>query len=133
MENNTTSTEAMPLEEAVPSKRGRLPPIVLTSATNLIQWRIQLNGVVKEQFEFRSTRNRTRIITKDILPVIMLIDSLSLLVPGLLQWSGCSYTIWHSEGPGSTTTTNKYCTDLPILKTNLKKRKMHEINAPVQS
>jgi hypothetical protein len=56
----------MPYEEAVPGKTGRPPPIVLTSATNLIQLQRQLKGVVKDNFEFRSTRNGIRTITKTI-------------------------------------------------------------------
>jgi hypothetical protein len=54
----------MPHEEAVPGNTGRPPPIVLTSATNLIHVQKQLKGLVKDNFEFRSTRNGTRIITK---------------------------------------------------------------------
>jgi hypothetical protein len=57
-------TEAMPHEEAVPGKTGRPPPIVLTSATNLIHLQKQLKSVLKDNFEFRSTRNGTKIITK---------------------------------------------------------------------
>jgi hypothetical protein len=56
----------MPLEEAVPDKTSRHPPIVLTSTTNLTQLRKLLKDMIKEKFEFRSTRNRTRIITKDM-------------------------------------------------------------------
>jgi hypothetical protein len=57
-------TDAVPHEEAVPGKTGRPPPIVLTSATNLIHLRKLLKVVLKDKFEFRSTRNGTRIITK---------------------------------------------------------------------
>jgi hypothetical protein len=64
MDTDTSGTEAMRHEEAVPGKTGRPPPTVLASATNLIQLKTQLNGVVKDNFEFRSTRNGTRIITK---------------------------------------------------------------------
>jgi hypothetical protein len=46
------------------SKTGRPPPVVLTSAINLIQLQKQLKNVVKEDFEFHNTRNRTRIITR---------------------------------------------------------------------
>jgi hypothetical protein len=64
MDTDTSGTEAMPHEEAVPGKTGRPPPVVLTSATNLIQLQKQLKGVVKDNFEFRSTRNGNRAITK---------------------------------------------------------------------
>jgi hypothetical protein len=37
MNTDTTGAEAMAVEKAVPGKTGRLPPVVLTSATNLIQ------------------------------------------------------------------------------------------------
>jgi hypothetical protein len=39
---------------------------VLTSAANLIQLQKQLEGVVEENFEIRSTRNGTRLVTKDM-------------------------------------------------------------------
>jgi hypothetical protein len=48
------------------SQTGRPPPIKLTSATNLIQLQKQLKGFVKGSFEFRSTRNGTRVVTKEI-------------------------------------------------------------------
>jgi hypothetical protein len=57
-------TDAVPHEEAVPGKTGRPPPIVLTSATNLIHLQKQLKGVLKDNSEFHSIRNETRIITK---------------------------------------------------------------------
>jgi hypothetical protein len=57
-------TDAVPHDEAVPGNTGRPPPVVLTSATNLIHLQKQLKGVLKDNFEFRSTRNGTRIITK---------------------------------------------------------------------
>jgi hypothetical protein len=56
--------DAVPHEEAVPGKTGRPPPIVLTSATNLTHLQKQLKGVLKDNSEFRSIRNGTRIITK---------------------------------------------------------------------
>jgi hypothetical protein len=51
-------------EETVPWKTGRPPPITLTSQTNLIQLQKQLKNVVKGDFEFRSTRNGIRFVTK---------------------------------------------------------------------
>jgi hypothetical protein len=64
MDTDTSGTEAMPHEEAVPGKTHRPPPIVLTFANNLIQLQKQLKGMVKDNFEFHSTRNGTRAITK---------------------------------------------------------------------
>jgi hypothetical protein len=40
------------------------PPIMLTSATNLIQLQKQLKGLVKGSFEFQNTRTGTRDVTK---------------------------------------------------------------------
>jgi hypothetical protein len=40
------------------------PPIILTSTANLLQLQKQLKNVVKGDFEFRSTRYGTRVITK---------------------------------------------------------------------
>jgi hypothetical protein len=52
--------------EAVPGKAGRSPPIILTAETNLIHLQKQLKNVVKADFEFRNTRNGTRVITKSM-------------------------------------------------------------------
>jgi hypothetical protein len=38
---------------------GRLPPIILTSALNLLQLQKNIKGVVKGSFEFRNTKNGT--------------------------------------------------------------------------
>jgi hypothetical protein len=51
-------------QKATYTKAGKPPPIVLTSAINLILFRYQLKGTVKDNFEFRSTRNRIRIDTR---------------------------------------------------------------------
>jgi hypothetical protein len=56
-DTDSTNTEATPREAAAPAKPGRPPPIVLTSAVNLILLQMQLKAVVSENFEFRSTRN----------------------------------------------------------------------------
>jgi hypothetical protein len=61
MENDSSGTEATSNEEAVPGQIGKLPPIILTSTTNLIQFRKQVQTVVIENFEFRSTRNGTSV------------------------------------------------------------------------
>jgi hypothetical protein len=66
MDTDSSGTETNPQEEAVPAKTCRPPPIVLTSATNLIQLQKQLKSVVKEDVEFCSTRNGTRVITRGI-------------------------------------------------------------------
>jgi hypothetical protein len=63
MDTDATA-ETITQEEAVPPKTGRPPPIVLTSAANLIQLQKQLKKVVSENFEFRSTRNGTRLMTR---------------------------------------------------------------------
>jgi hypothetical protein len=65
MNIGASDTEATSNEETVPVKTGTTPPIILTSTTNLIQLQKQLQSVVKENFEFRSTRNGTRIITRN--------------------------------------------------------------------
>jgi hypothetical protein len=66
MDTDSTNTEATPREAAAPAKPGRPPPIVLTFAVNLIQLQTQLKGVVIENFEFRSTRNGTRVVTRSM-------------------------------------------------------------------
>ena len=48
------------------NKSGRPPPIVLTSATNLIQLQRKIKGIVSGDFEFRNTRSGTRIVMKEM-------------------------------------------------------------------
>jgi hypothetical protein len=64
MDMDSASTEASPRKAIAPRKTGRLPPVVLTSVVNLIQLPKQLKGVERENFEFCSTRNGTRVITR---------------------------------------------------------------------
>jgi hypothetical protein len=64
MDTDSASSEASPSETTAPGKTGRPPLIILTSAVNLIQLQKQLKGVVSEDFEFRSTRNGTRVIMR---------------------------------------------------------------------
>jgi hypothetical protein len=52
--------------QATCNKLGRPPPIVLTSATNLMQLQRNVKGIVTGSFEFRNTRNGTRIVTKEM-------------------------------------------------------------------
>jgi hypothetical protein len=66
MDTDAPRTESSTAEEAVPGKAGRPPPVVLTSATNLIQLQEQLTSVAKQFSEFLSTKNGTRVITKDM-------------------------------------------------------------------
>jgi hypothetical protein len=66
VDTDSTNTEATPHEAAAPAKPGRRSPIVLTSAVNLILLQKQLKGVVSENFEFHSTRNRTRVIMRSM-------------------------------------------------------------------
>jgi hypothetical protein len=62
MDTNASGTEANS-NEAVPGKTGRPPPKISTSKTNLIRLQKELKFVDKEDFEFRSTRNGTRVNT----------------------------------------------------------------------
>jgi hypothetical protein len=64
MDTDSAGADATTNEETVPGKTGRSPPTILTSQINLFQFQKQLKNVVKGDFEFRSTRNRTRIVTK---------------------------------------------------------------------
>jgi hypothetical protein len=54
------------LQQESASKSGRPPPIVLTSTTNLIHLQRKVKGFVSDSFEFRNTRNGTRIVTKEM-------------------------------------------------------------------
>jgi hypothetical protein len=64
MDTDSADAKATLNEETVPGKTGRSPPIILTSQANLIQLQKQLKNVVKGNFEFRSTRNGTKVVTK---------------------------------------------------------------------
>jgi hypothetical protein len=60
MATDSANTESSPSEATAPAKTGRPPPITLTSAVNLVQLQKQLKRVVRENFEFHSTRIITR-------------------------------------------------------------------------
>jgi hypothetical protein len=62
---DTDAPVAEPSAE-VPRKSAQPPPIVLTSAINLIQMQKQLKGVAPQSFKFCNTRNWTRVVTKDM-------------------------------------------------------------------
>jgi hypothetical protein len=64
MAPGTSGAEVTPFEEAVLGKTGRPSEIDLASATNLTQLQKQLKGMVKGNFEFYSSRNRSRVIDK---------------------------------------------------------------------
>jgi hypothetical protein len=65
---DTDASDAQPSAEeaAAPAKSARPPPIVLTSAANLIQLQKKLKGVTRQTFELRNTRSGTRVVTKDM-------------------------------------------------------------------
>jgi hypothetical protein len=48
------------------SQAGRPPPIMLTSATNLLQLQKKPRSLVKGNFEFRTSRNGTRVVTREM-------------------------------------------------------------------
>jgi DNA-directed RNA polymerase specialized sigma54-like protein len=62
----TIGTEKTLPEQEAHRKSGRPPAIVTTSTTNLIRLQSDLKEHVKENYEFRNTQNRTRIITKEM-------------------------------------------------------------------
>jgi hypothetical protein len=66
MVTDAPGTESNSTEEAVPGKSPQSLPIVLRSATSLIQLQEQLKGVAKQTLELCSTKNGTRIVTKDM-------------------------------------------------------------------
>jgi hypothetical protein len=66
MDAEDVGDSPVPEGEQQQNKRGRPPTIVLTSAINFIFLQNKLNGVVKGNYEFRSTRNGTRVITREM-------------------------------------------------------------------
>jgi hypothetical protein len=63
MDTDSSGSESTP-QETVPAKTCRPPPIILTSAANLIQLQKQLKHVVRKDFEFHNTRSGTRVLTR---------------------------------------------------------------------
>jgi hypothetical protein len=66
MNTDASGTEDTSNEGTVPGKTSRPPAIILTSTTNLIQFQEQLKNEIKQNFEFRSIRNGTRVITRSM-------------------------------------------------------------------
>jgi hypothetical protein len=65
MDMDSTSSETTPVETPA-AKSGRPPPIILTSTVNLTHLQKQVKSVLKQDFEFRTTRNGTKIITRNM-------------------------------------------------------------------
>jgi predicted Zn-ribbon and HTH transcriptional regulator len=63
VENTSDDPENEPQQPAA-NKAGRPPPIVLTTATILMQLQKRIKDIVTGKFEFRNTRSGTRIVTK---------------------------------------------------------------------
>jgi hypothetical protein len=53
-------------QQPAANKAGSPPPIVLTSATNLLALQKRIREIVAGNFEFRNTRSGTRIVTKEM-------------------------------------------------------------------
>jgi hypothetical protein len=66
MDTETTGAKNTLPEQEAYRKSGRSPPIVMTSTINLILLQSNLKEHVKEECEFRNTRNGTRIITNEM-------------------------------------------------------------------
>jgi hypothetical protein len=66
MDTDSSGVQATTLEEAVPGKAGRPPPIIIIFNSKLIQLQKQLKNVVKGEFKFRKTKNGTTFITKSM-------------------------------------------------------------------
>jgi hypothetical protein len=62
----TTDEPSGESQQPSSSKAGRPPPIVLTSAINLMKLQRQIRDIVKGNLEFRCTRSGTRIVTKEM-------------------------------------------------------------------
>jgi hypothetical protein len=64
-DESQAASESAAAEGAL-GKAGRQPPIILTSAANLIQLQKEINTVAKQTFEFLNTGNGTRVTTMDM-------------------------------------------------------------------
>jgi hypothetical protein len=54
------------LQQPSSNKADRSPPIVLTTATNLMQLQRHIRDIATGNFEFHNTRSGTRIVTKEM-------------------------------------------------------------------
>jgi hypothetical protein len=63
-EDNSDRTDGDHQQQSPSSPRGRPPHIILIPAINLIPLQKLLKGLVKGSFEFRNTRNGTRVVTE---------------------------------------------------------------------
>jgi hypothetical protein len=61
-----TSDKPDETQKSSSSKAGRPFPIVLTTATNLMQLKKRIRDIVTGNFEFRNTRSGTGIVTKEM-------------------------------------------------------------------
>jgi hypothetical protein len=66
MDTETAGAENTLPEQEAPRKSGRPPPIMMISTRKRIQLQSDLKEHVKGEYEFRNTRNGTRIITKEM-------------------------------------------------------------------
>jgi hypothetical protein len=66
MDTEVPGAENTLAEQETDRERGRLPPIMMISTTNLIRLQSELKDHVKGEYEFRNTPNGTRTITKEM-------------------------------------------------------------------
>jgi hypothetical protein len=66
MDTDTPAAESSTEEASAPRNSARPPPIILTSAANLIQLQKKLKGVARQNFQLRNTRSGIRVVTKDM-------------------------------------------------------------------
>jgi hypothetical protein len=66
IEGDSNDRTASEQQQAPASQTGRPPPIILTLTTNQMQLQRQLTVFINGNFEFRSTRNGTRVVTKEM-------------------------------------------------------------------
>jgi hypothetical protein len=64
MDTDSSVTEAISNQETVLNRTSRPPPVIPTFSPNQIQLQKQLKCVVKRNFDFRSTRNGTRVFSR---------------------------------------------------------------------
>jgi hypothetical protein len=66
MELEGTKEETNDGDQGTTNQVGRPPPIILSSGTNLLQLQKSIKSFVKGSFEFRSTKNGTRVRKKEM-------------------------------------------------------------------
>jgi hypothetical protein len=72
----TGENGAQQVSTSVPKAAGRPPPVIVTMSLNLLKFQGELKSIMKGTFEFRTTRNGIKVVTKGMADYLALIRHL---------------------------------------------------------